>query len=152
VRYFLEYIPYPSGGLDWEAEASRRMVPYNDPRWGAVTFEFTRDPTLEDRIIYDAQGNALLDVGNTTWVQAPVLHITGDGGVLEQPVYWLVGTPEDAEDLQRLLAGATAATGPDGDVVTLAETGVNRDGEGYWRLDNFNPHLRIRISAGLFRK
>jgi hypothetical protein len=153
VRYFLEFLPYAGGGQDWEADASRRIVPHHDPDGSGSTLGFgTWDWEVSfpiDYQIYDSSGNVLLDFSNTTWVITPILHLTDDGVVAVRSVYWLVNEPGEADDLPKLLAGTTAMTGPDGDVSAVAETVLDPIP---WHISWSNWGYPVRISRGVFRK
>jgi hypothetical protein len=153
VRFFLEFLPDEGEEQDWESPGSRRIVvqysrrAFND-RLDFRTWDYeTTFP--ENYQIYDADRDVVLDLSYTTWVRMPVLHVTDEGATHVRSVYWLVNEGEDADDVQLLLAGATAATGPDGDVGVVTETAV-------WSLSDGSlflaPGRPIRISMGVFDK
>jgi len=153
TRFFFEYLPKDVvGGSDWEAEGSRRIVVHDpDTNWARLQFGFPDYATLYpwDFELYDGDGNVLLDLAGTTWVRSVVLHITDDG-VKTAYVYWLVNESEDPHELPQLLAGLTAATGPDGDVCVVEDLSLGSAASGLFLLRNdSNP---VRFSVGLFNK
>ncbi len=154
TRFFFEYLSLDGSGPDWEAEGSRRIV-VDDPdtNWATLQFGFPDYVTYYpwDFELYDGDGKVLLDLAGTTWVRSSVLHITA-GGIETVYVYWLVNESEDPDELPQLLAGLTAATGPDGDVCVVEDLslGTITGTSGQFLLrDASNP---VRFSVGLFNK
>ena len=153
MRTFAEYTGKNGPCVDWEADSSRRIVAH---RAGgeADVLQFGSPGNgwfISDFVVSDHDGNLLLDLRDTTWVQVPVVHITESGAEQIQYVYWLADSGSDPE------TGLTAKTGPDGDVINFVSFGISRIDPGA----GFNGgkyrvlaggEAQLCVSMGLFNK
>ena len=152
-RTFAQFTGKNGTCVDWEADSSRRIVAHragND----ADVIEFGTPGEgwlVSDFIIQDEDGNLILDLRDTTWVQVPVLHVTESGAEFIDHVYWLVdaGAAPDT--------GLTAGTGPDGEVATFVSFGISwippvaGFNGGKYRVSS-SGEARFCVSIGEFNK
>jgi hypothetical protein len=153
TRFFLEMLPLDGVGHDWTAAGSRRIVT-RDPdnttgtlTFGAPDFEYTFPSNY---LLCDDEGNVVLDLTNTVWIESSVVHITKDGVETVRSIYWLV-TDEELTNVNASLSGLTAASGPHGDVALQSEVFLSSDASSnrYVSLGAGDP---VRICVGQFQR
>lgn len=140
----------PTECPDWLEDDSRRLVVTGPEQSNSIIFALRRDGDAsgEDWQIRDAEGDVILDLQGTLWVQAPTLHVTSSG-------------PDDTPDylwLQEVKAGVTCATGPNGAVLSqhsflISQINDPSDPEdGKWIVVTSGGSRRFCIGIAVFNR
>jgi hypothetical protein len=156
-RFFAEAISLDDRCVDWEAQGSKGIVSYGQVG-RLIDFITPGGPWLDDdAIVRDADGNVLVDLRSTRWVQMSVVHVTESGVEQSRDVYWLVEDLDGDGIADLPTAGMVSPTGPDGDAMTIVEIRIAQASTS----DSFNPGryyispngpFKFCIAVGRFQK